>query len=111
LALSDELLGVETIWMLACRESRAGGLADRWRAAAAQARTERAARLPRLRQLSLRREVSLFASHPPAGLRASMLTSKPPQPARVVLSEHDSAQIDDELAPHYLRTRRDLVHA
>jgi heat shock protein HtpX len=108
-ALADELLGAEAIGMLVRRESRAGGLADRWRSAVAEATADRASRLPRLRQLSVREEASLFASHPPPGLRASMLASRPHESAQVVLSQNDSDRIDEELAPHYQRTRRDLA--
>ncbi|MBM0239597.1 hypothetical protein JNW88_25080 [Micromonospora sp. ATA32] len=41
-----------------------------------RARSATADRLPLLRQLSVRDQVSLFASHPPAGLRHQMLAAR-----------------------------------
>jgi hypothetical protein len=59
--------------------------------------------------LSIRDQVSLFASHPPIGLRARMIESRPAQPPAVVLTEAESARIDEELSKAYLSTRRSLA--
>ncbi|MFG2007715.1 M48 family metallopeptidase [Micromonospora sp. NPDC048868] len=90
------------------REARAGHGADRWRAAAAEARAAAADRLPRLRQLSVRDEASLFSSHPPTGLRRRMLESRPTREAAVVLTEERMARIDAELAREYARVAREI---
>lgn len=93
------------------REARANGGGDAWRAAADVARANLADAMPRLGQLTRRDEVSLFASHPPDGLRTSMLEQGPAYPPAVVLTESQSAAIDDELAALVERVRRDLARA
>jgi heat shock protein HtpX len=65
--------------------------------------------LPRLHQLSIRDHASLFASHPPSGMQARMIESRPVQVPAVVLSEADSLRIDQELATAYEAARRDLA--
>ncbi|MGW0436393.1 M48 family metallopeptidase [Micromonospora sp. NPDC003197] len=64
-----------------------------------------------LRQLSVRDDVSLFASHPPAGLRARMIETRQWRTATVVLTETRSEQIDAELVKDYERTRRTISWA
>jgi Zn-dependent protease with chaperone function len=107
--LSDVLLLHDAVDTVVRREARAGRGAEAWRAAARVARANLAGSLPGLRQLSRRDEVSLFASHPPAGLRSAMLEHRPAQAAAVVLTEAWSARIDDELAEHVESVRRELV--
>ncbi|MGC9666219.1 M48 family metallopeptidase [Planosporangium sp. 12N6] len=107
--LADTLTATDTMTMVVRREARKGGDAAAWRAAADQARRDVAARLPRLRQLSVRDDVSLFASHPPAGLRARMIESRPAHPPAVLLDVATSARIDAELATAYAAARRDLA--
>jgi heat shock protein HtpX len=92
------------------REALKGNGAAAWRAAAAVARANLAPDIPALRQLSRRNEVSPFASHPPAGLRAAMYERRPALPAAVVLTETDAARIDDELAALYEQVRRELAY-
>ncbi len=107
--LLDVLVVREVATMLAAREARRGVGPAGWRSAVQQSRTNIGPRMRRLRQLSVRDEVSLFASHPPSGLRAAMVTSRPYQTAAVVLTETDSARLDGELATYYERTRRTLA--
>jgi hypothetical protein len=95
--------------MVVKRQARQGGDATSWRAAADQARTDVTPTLALRRQLSVRDETSLFASHPPSGLRARMIESRSAQPAAVVLTETDSARIDQELAKAYEVARRDFA--
>lgn len=111
IALTDTLTAAETMVMVAKREARRGVGAAEWKAAADRARIDVAASLPRLRQLSVRDATSLFASHPPSGLRARMIESRPPHAPAVTLSETDSARIDDELTKAYEAARRDLALA
>jgi heat shock protein HtpX len=66
-------------------------------------------RLDRLRQLSVRDEASLFASHPPTGMRARLVESRPGTSATVVLTQSECDQMDQELAKSYDRAARDLI--
>jgi hypothetical protein len=50
--------------------------------------------------------MSLFATHPPAGLRHRMLTARSWQDPAVVLTEARAERIDAELARHYERAGR-----
>ncbi|MEU5914336.1 M48 family metallopeptidase [Micromonospora sp. NPDC047527] len=104
--LLDALLAAESMALAVRRETRAGHGPDRWRSALAQARAANADRLPLLRQLSVRDEASLFAAHPPSGLRRRMLTDRPLQDPAVVLTEARMERIDAELAKEYERFRR-----
>jgi heat shock protein HtpX len=62
-----------------------------------------------LRQLSIRDEVSLFASHPPRGLRSRMVEAREWRDAGVTLTESRAAQVDAELARGYERAGRDIA--
>ncbi|MGW3606221.1 M48 family metalloprotease [Micromonospora sp. NPDC005161] len=104
--LLDALLGGESMALAVRRETQAGHGPDRWRSALAEARAASADRLPLLRQLSVRDEASLFAAHPPIGLRRRMLTDRPWQDPAVVLTEARMERIDAELAREYERFRR-----
>jgi hypothetical protein len=60
------------------------------------------------RQLSTREEASLFSTHPPTGLRARLLESRPWQSPAISMSETESDRIDAELNPIYTKRRRDV---
>ncbi|SNY41056.1 M48 family metalloprotease [Paractinoplanes atraurantiacus] len=107
--LADSMLLHEPIDTVVRREARAGNGPDAWLAAARVARANQAPDLPARRLLSRRAEASLFASHPPAGMRAAMVEQRPQLPAAVVLTEAESARIDAELAPHVKRVRLALT--
>ncbi|MBL7258701.1 M48 family metallopeptidase [Paractinoplanes lichenicola] len=107
--LADHLLIEAALDTVVRREARAGNGPAAWRAAAVVARDNQAANIPALRKLSKHTEVSLFASHPPSGLRAEMLERRPPQNAAVTLTEPEAERIDGELAAYQERVRRDLV--
>ncbi|MDG4805466.1 M48 family metallopeptidase [Micromonospora sp. WMMD1120] len=104
--LLDALLAAESMALVVGRETRAGHGADRWRSAFAESRAANAARLPLLRQLSVRDGTSLFSTHPPIGLRRRMLTDRPWRDSSVVLTEASNERIDTELAKEYERFRR-----
>ncbi|GAB3942101.1 hypothetical protein GCM10027614_28580 [Micromonospora vulcania] len=95
--LLDALLDSDSMELVVRRESRAGHGPDRWRSALSQSRSASADRLPLLRQLSVRDATSLFASHPPAGLRDRMLTGRGWLDPTVVLTPARMERIDDEL--------------
>jgi heat shock protein HtpX len=107
--LFDQMLITASIDTVVRREARAGRGARAWYAAAEQARATLAPAIPGLRQLSRRDEVSLFASHPPTGLRAAMLEQRPARPAAITLTPPESERIDAELAGQYERVRRELA--
>ncbi|MEV1146460.1 M48 family metalloprotease [Micromonospora sp. NPDC049799] len=107
--LLDGLLRMESLHQTVRREARNGHGPQRWRTAVAEARTAAAARLPQLRQLSVREEASLFSTHPPTGLRRLMLEQRGWQGALVTLTEARSARIDDELTKEYERVRLTLA--
>ncbi|RIV37948.1 peptidase M48 [Micromonospora radicis] len=106
--LLDTMLRLESVALAVRRESRAGHGPDRWRATVAESMEAATARLPQLRQLSVRDEASLFASHPPAGLRWQMLTKRDWCDPKVVLTEARMERLDAELAREYERVRRQI---
>ena len=108
--LANHLVERASIDTVVRREARAGNGMPAWRDAARVARANLAANLPVLRRLTRHTEVSLYASHPPAGLRAEMLERRPRQAAAVILTESDAAHIDDELAVHQKTVRLELTH-
>jgi heat shock protein HtpX len=105
----DTLLALSAMAIVVRSVARGRDGASAWQRAADEARTALAPRIPALRQLSIRDETSLFASHPPRGLRARMIESRPQQPPRIELAENDSARIDAELARYYERALRNLA--
>jgi Zn-dependent protease with chaperone function len=109
--LTDVLLIHDALDTVIRREARAQRSGAAWREAADAARAALAADLPALRQLSRRDEVSLFASHPPTGLRARMLERRPQQAAAVTLTPQQAERIDNEIAGPVERVRRDLATA
>ncbi|MET8149625.1 M48 family metalloprotease [Actinoplanes sp. NPDC049668] len=109
--LLDALLLHEAIDTVICREARAKRAGAAWREAADVARANLAPGVPAFRQLSRRDEVSLFASHPPTGLRARMLERRPQHAAAVTLTEQQAERIDTEIAGTVERVRRDLATA
>jgi hypothetical protein len=101
--LMHHLVMTTSIDTVVCREARAGNGMSAWRDAARVARASSAVTLPVLRRLTRHTEVSLYASHPPTGLRAAMLERWPRQTATVTLTDGDAARIVDELAVHQQR--------
>ncbi|MEV4759335.1 M48 family metalloprotease [Micromonospora sp. NPDC049559] len=106
--LLDTLLIGETMEMVVRRDARAGHGPDQWRRSSEQARTSAGPILPALRQLSLRDQASLFATHPPPGLRARMIQERTAQGPAVALDQARLERIDSELARHYDRTVRNI---
>lgn len=109
--LYDALLMHDGIDTVVKREARAGNGAAAWAEAGRQARARMAADIPAYRQLSRRTDVSLLASHPPMGLRAGLIAARAAQPAAVVVTEPEQPRMDEELAKHYERVRRELAAA
>ncbi|WP_371409505.1 M48 family metalloprotease [Micromonospora zamorensis] len=107
----DTLLAAESLELAVRRETRAGHGPDRWRSALAESLAANTDRLPLLRQLSVRDEASLFAFHPPTGLRRQMLAGRTWQEPAVVLTPGRMERIDAELAREYDRFRRAVAWA
>ena len=99
--LLDVALLHEGMYTMVRAAARRSDHATDWVAAGRTAQAELASRIPRLRQLDKRDSASLFVTHPPSGLRAQMLESRPYVAPAVVLTESVSAAIDAELAKPY----------
>lgn len=108
--LFDTSILAESVEMLVRRDARAGHGPDRWRRSVADAVSSGTERLRLLRQLSIRDDASLFASHPPAGLRHRMVRERAWLSPAVVLTEAQSERIDAELAKDYARAIRNITY-
>jgi heat shock protein HtpX len=97
----DVLLLSEGMYTVVRSAAQRSDVIEDWVAAGQRAQSELAPRVPRLRQLTKRDEASLFSSHPPTGLRALMLESRPFLAPAVVLTESRSQGIDREMAKCY----------
>ncbi|ATO18118.1 peptidase M48 [Micromonospora sp. WMMA2032] len=106
--LIDVLLRTESVAMVVRNAVRGGQGPATWRVGMNRSLDGAAERLPLERQLTIREDASLFASHPPAGLRHRMLTARSPWQPAVELTEERAARIDAELARHYERAGRAL---
>ncbi len=105
--LDSLVVSAEVTGMLA-RAARNSDDVAVWRKATAESQQRMANELPLLRQLSLSDEASLFATHPPLGLRHRMITNRPWRDPRVVLTEEESLRIDAELEKLLVRARRTI---
>lgn len=106
--LFDVLMLSDPVFMLIKRDARAGVAPTAWHETAAGVLTGARPQLNVRRQASVRAEVDLFASHPPAGMRARLIEGRPAEPAAVVLDEATNARIEDELAKPAARCARTL---
>lgn len=104
--LLDVLLSGDSVALVVRQASRAGQGPRQWRSGVAQARTAAAGRMPLVRQLSVREQASLFASHPPAGLRHRMLAARATHEPAVTLDESRMERLDAELTRHFDRVAR-----
>ncbi|MEU1607118.1 M48 family metalloprotease [Micromonospora matsumotoense] len=104
--LLDVLLSGDSVTLVVRQAARGGQGPRQWRSEVARARTAAAGRMPLVRQLSVREHASLFASHPPAGLRHRMLTARAPHEPTVTLDESRMARLDAELGRHFDRVAR-----
>ncbi len=106
-----DLLVSDSVVLVAAR-ARSQQDQPTWPAAVAPLlRPENAAKVRRLRQLSVRQEASMWRTHPPTGLRAWLVEAEAWRDPALVLTEAESARIDAELASHYQRARRDLAQS
>jgi Zn-dependent protease with chaperone function len=109
--LSNLLLQGEGGPTVISSRARAGLGVAGWRSAIEELRQEQTAgRIQRLRQLTVRSDSSLLATHPPQGLRSRLLEAGPWLDPAFVLTDAESDKIDTELARYYDRFRRDIAH-
>ncbi|MEV0720755.1 M48 family metalloprotease [Asanoa sp. NPDC050611] len=111
IALEEVLAAGSVVHMLVARDARAGNGPATWRASVADGGFRGGARTAARLQLSIREEASLFATHPPAGLRARMMRERAYLEPAVRLTPGRAEAIDAELTKHYEAARRDLKHA
>ncbi|MEU8007622.1 M48 family metallopeptidase [Catellatospora sp. NPDC049111] len=107
--LADGMVVLHEVLEPLGRSARMGAGPSVWLSSAEHVREQAAPRRTRLRQLSVREEASLFASHPPSGLRARLLEahqSFPPRSALVELPAEQNARIDAELASRFEELRQ-----
>jgi heat shock protein HtpX len=109
-ALMDSIYLDSEILLSVERAARRGDPVAAWQPGAARVIAEAAPTMAVRRQLSVRKEASLFASHPPTGFRARLLAGRPPVAPAVVLDPEASAAIDAELARHYQSCSRGLAN-
>ncbi len=108
-AYLNVLLGGPVTASVIARSARSGETERGWRTELAVLMDRQAARISRLRQLSIRREMSLFASHPPTGLRAQLVEQAEWRDPTLGLTQDESDRIDAELSRRYQRCRRDIA--
>jgi heat shock protein HtpX len=77
-----------------------GEAADSWRRFLLTVREREADGMPMRRQLSIRREASLFASHPAPGRRHQWMTSQPPREPAIRVDETAAKRIESEIKPY-----------
>jgi heat shock protein HtpX len=91
------------------RAARRKEPASMWPELAARAVAEVADTMPLRRQLSIRTDVSLTASHPPTALRSRLLGTRPRVGSEVPLDAHTAGLIEAELATRYEDCVRSLA--
>ncbi|WJK40661.1 M48 family metallopeptidase [Solwaraspora sp. WMMA2056] len=109
LALLDVLAQLPLLVPYLAPTGNVGGALRQWRTDIMRARERHEERLPLLRQLSIRSDAALLASHSAPGRRHQVLSGRPPQEPSVVVSEADAARIDAEIAPYVEGIRRRLA--
>jgi Zn-dependent protease with chaperone function len=106
--LLDLLTVSDSLALLVKRDARAGRPVAEWPTTIAGLLAEIRPQLATRREAELRDRLSLFASHPPNGLRAQLVQAQANESAAVVLSEAANARIDQKLAKHSTRSARTL---
>ncbi|HEV7709707.1 MAG TPA: M48 family metalloprotease [Asanoa sp.] len=104
--LEEVTAAADVVEMLVRRDARFGHGAERWRASVTDSAVRGGPRTAARLQLSIRDDASLFATHPPSGLRARMLRERTFREPAVVLTPARAEAIDAELARHLAAFRR-----
>lgn len=106
--LLDTLVVLDSLAMLVARDARAERPVAEWPATTERLLAEVRPMLAERRDAATGREISLFATHPPSGLRARLAEMTAAQHAAVVLDPARNARIDAELARHSASSARTL---
>ena len=77
-----------------------GEAGDAWRRFLLIVREREADGLPMRRQLSIRRQASLFASHPTPGRRHEWMTNQPPREPAIRVEATAATRIEREIKPY-----------
>jgi heat shock protein HtpX len=86
-----------------------GEAAVYWRRMLRSVREREAGMAPERRQLSMRTEASLFASHPAPGRRHQWLAGRPEVAAAVVVGEAEEAALEQEIKPYAEALHRTML--
>ncbi|GIF74965.1 M48 family metalloprotease [Asanoa siamensis] len=112
LGLAEVLAAAEVVDMLVRRDARAGHGPDTWRASVTESSVRGGGERTATRlQLTIREDASMFATHPPRGLRARMLRERTFATPTVTLTPARAEAIEKELAREYESARRELKNA
>lgn len=88
-----------------------GEAAVTWRRMLRSVREREAPTAPAWRQLSIRTQASLFASHPPPGRRHQWLAARPARDAAVLLTESEAEALEREIRPYAEALHRTMLKA
>jgi heat shock protein HtpX len=88
-----------------------GEAAAIWRRMLRSIREREAPTAPAWRQLSIRTQASLFASHPAPGRRYEWLAARPPREAAVLLTEAEARAVEREIRPYAEALHRTMLKA
>ncbi|MEV4509413.1 M48 family metallopeptidase [Dactylosporangium sp. NPDC049525] len=106
--LFDTLVVMDSLAMLIMRDARAGRPVAEWPQTTLQLLAEVRPQLAVRREAATLRETTLFASHPPSGLRARLIEATAGESAAVVLDPARNERIDAELAKYSASSARTL---
>jgi heat shock protein HtpX len=86
-----------------------GEAAAHWRRMLRAVRERASAAAPGRRQLSIRTQASLVASHPAPGRRYQWLATRPVHEAAVVVGEAEAAALEQEIKPYAEALHRTML--
>ncbi|MCY1144271.1 M48 family metallopeptidase [Actinoplanes sp. Pm04-4] len=109
LRLVDVLAAVPVLTGFVQHHVPKGEAALRWRRMLHAVRERESAGAPARRQLSIRTEASLFATHPAPGRRHQWLSARPPQVSAVHLTESEASALEQEFKPYAEALHRTML--
>ena len=109
LQLLDVLAAVPELTGYVQRHVPKGEAATRWRRFLRTVRERESAGAPARRQLSIRTDASLFASHPAPGRRHQWLAGRPARSASVIIGEAEATALEQEIKPYAEALHRTML--
>lgn len=109
LEMLDVLAALENLSGYVQRHVDEGQAAASWRRFMRSVHEREADLRPARRQLSIRTDASLFASHPSAGRRHQWLSAQPESPVGLLVEEAAGASIEREIAPYAEFLHREML--